>query len=73
MNILTTTLLIGAISAVPATNLPMPSNPVDGLSVSAAGLHVDFDGGEIQAQAAETTDFQLELRFKSYAPIRVRL
>ncbi|MGB6229886.1 MAG: hypothetical protein WBF53_07140 [Litorimonas sp.] len=73
MNILTTALLAGTISALPAGLLPPLSNPVDGLSVCAAGLEVDFGSDGVQTQAANSTDFRLELRFKSHAPIRVRL
>lgn len=73
MNIIATTLLVGALSALPTVNPPTLGNPVDGLSISAAGMNLEFGEAGIEAKAAETTDFELEIRFKSHAPIRVRL
>lgn len=71
MNILATAMLTSAIAATPGTALL--SNPFDGLSVSAAGIVVDFSADGIEAGAADTTDFEIEIRTKSGTPVRVRL
>jgi hypothetical protein len=78
MNILTTLTLAGTLAVLPGTTtLQMTSlsafNPISGLTVSAAGIGFDLDADGIKPQAAETTDFKIELRLKSGTPIRVRL
>ncbi|MEL6687039.1 MAG: hypothetical protein AAFP97_05405 [Pseudomonadota bacterium] len=78
MNIIATTLLAGAFAVLPG--LPtvqladiIPASPIDSLTISAAGVGVDISGEGVETQAAETTDFVIELKLKSGAPIRVRL
>lgn len=76
MNIAATAFLVSAITVVPQVNLPqfaLPANPVDGLSISAAGIGVEFTAEGVETTPAKTTDFQIELRLKSGTPIRVRL
>lgn len=78
MNIIVTTMMAGAFAATPlasATSLTdlLPSNPFDGLSVSAAGIGFEVSGDGIETHPADTADFQIELRLKSGSPIRVRL
>lgn len=78
MNIIATTLLAGAFTALPG--LPtvqmadiIPASPIESLTVSAAGVGVDVSAAGVATQAAETTDFVIKLNLKSGAPIRVRL
>jgi len=78
MNIIATTLMAGAFAAAPVTSAQslsslMPTNPFNGLSISAAGIGIDITGEGIETQPAETADFEIELRLKSGSPIRVRL
>ena len=78
MNIISTTLLAGAFAAVPGIpSLQLadltPASPFDGMTVSAAGVGVEINGEGVETHAAETTDFVIELRLRSGAPIRVRL
>ncbi|WP_298915334.1 hypothetical protein [uncultured Algimonas sp.] len=75
MNIIATTLLAGTIAILPAGLVPKPdiANPIDGVSVCVAGMQIGLDADGLETKAANTTDFTLELRLKSAAPIRVRL
>lgn len=78
MNIITTTLLAGAFATLPGVpTLQLsdlaPVSPFQGVTVSAAGVGVNFSGEGVETQAADTTDFVIEVRMKSGAPIRVRL
>lgn len=71
MNITATTFIAGAITAMPLPSLP--TNPIDGLSICAAGIALELSGGGMELHPADTTDFEIELRLKSGSPIRVRL
>lgn len=71
MNIIATTFIAGTFAAMPLPSLP--ANPVDGLSICAAGIALDLSEDGMETHAAETTDFEIELRLKSGSPIRVRL
>lgn len=71
MNIIAATMITGAIVAMPSASLP--TNPIAGLSVSAAGIGVEFNADGVTAGPADTTDFKIELRTTSGTPIRVRL
>lgn len=71
MNIIATTFIASAITVMPVPSLP--SSPIDGLSISAAGIALEFTGLGVETHAAETADFEIELRLKSGSPIRVRL
>ena len=71
MNIIAATMITGAIVAMPPASLP--TNPIEGLSISAAGLGLEIDRDGLKASPADTTDFEIELRTKSGTPIRVRL
>lgn len=78
MNIVMTTLLAGAFATLPGVPTFQlsdlkPASPFDGMTVSAAGVGVEISGDGVETQAADTTDFVIELRLKSGAPIRVRL
>ena len=71
MNITATAIIAGAMTTMPLPSLP--SNPIDGLSICAAGITLEISADGVQTQPAETTDFQIELKLKSGSPIRVRL
>jgi len=78
MNIFVTTIMAAAFSAAPVTSATsltdlLPGNPFEGLSISAAGIGFEVNGDGIETQAADTADFEIELKLKSGAPIRVRL
>lgn len=75
MNLTAIILVGGSIAALPLTTLAdiRPANPFDGLSVAAAGISIEVGADGLEAKAADHTDFQIELRLKSGAPIRVRL
>ena len=78
MNIISTTLLTAALTALPG--LPtvqiadiMPASPIESLTISAVGLEIDISAKGVETQAAETADFFIELDLKSAGPIRVRV
>lgn len=71
MNIIATAVIASAITAMPVPSLP--TNPIEGLSISAAGVALDLSADGIETHLAETTDFKIELHLKSGSPIRVRL
>lgn len=78
MNIILTTMMAGAFAATPITSAVsltdlLPTNPFDGLSVSAAGIGFEVTGDGIETHPAASADFEIELRLKSGSPIRVRL
>ncbi|MEL6686681.1 MAG: hypothetical protein AAFP97_03560 [Pseudomonadota bacterium] len=78
MNIISTTLLAGAFAALPGVPTLQLSDlatvsPFAGMTVSAAGVGVEFTGEGVETHAAETTDFVIEVQMKSGSPIRVRL
>lgn len=78
MNIILTTMMAGAFAATPITSAVsltdlLPTNPFDGLSVSAAGIGFEVTGDGIETHPATSADFEIELRLKSGSPIRVRL
>lgn len=78
MNIIATSLMAGTFAATPfATTASiadlLPTNPFDGLSVSAAGIGFEISGDGIETHPATSADFEIELRLKSGSPIRVRL
>lgn len=71
MNIIATAFIASTITAMPV--LSLPSNPIAGLSISAAGIVWELSGSGVETNTAETADFEIELRLKSGSPIRVRL
>lgn len=77
MNIIATTLLAGAFTALPGLQMGqmdiIPSNPLEGLTVSVGGLGVEIDGQGVRAEPTKIRDFQIELRLKSGTPIQVSL
>lgn len=78
MNIIATTLMVGALTATPFASTAsltdfLPSNPIEGLSISAAGIGFEMTVDGIETHPATTSDFEIELRLKSGSPIRVRL
>ncbi|GLQ21582.1 hypothetical protein ACFFUB_09825 [Algimonas porphyrae] len=76
MNFAATAFLVSAITVMPQVNVPqiaLPTNPVEGLSISAAGIGVEITADGVETLPAKTSDFQIELRLKSGTPIRVRL
>lgn len=77
MNIIATSVLIGAFVAVPGAGVGladyMPKSPIDGISVSAAGLGVEIDADGVRAEPSKARDFEIELRLKTGTPIKVSL
>lgn len=76
MHIAATAILVSAITVMPQINAPqvtLPINPLEALSVSAAGIGFEITSEGFETQPADSMDFEIELRLKSGTPIRVRL
>lgn len=78
MNIIATALMAGIFAAAPVTSTVsltelLPRNSFEGLSISAAGVGLNVSGDGFETHPTASADFEIELRFKSGSPIRIRL